>query len=514
MKKLIIKNSFYSLLDLIITILISILIPKIFVLGMDMELYGLFITLTLFSSYGILTMIDFGMGGAIVVFAARYFSTDKNKLNRLWTFSFIYYFIVSLFAIIIALLIINCYDLNIKNKLIELNISISILIPTLILIGFGFLSYFGDSFLLGFNDYKFLKLFSIIQNFIRFILIFIIIKYVKKIEPIIWITSVLSILKFFITVFYINKKYHELRIFNKLKLNEVKEWFRYSIILMISNINGFAFNYFNRILITIYLPISDMGNFDVISKPQKLIHNISTSLTSTIIPISSHYSAINEKEKIIKIFTNGSFWSNLLVMPTVIFITIFMKDIFNIWLSSKYSELYFYAQILMISFFTFHLTANLANMIIVGIGKAQKIISLQVLGSILTIILEFLGIYYYGFKGIVIAYSIGTIFITIGYILITNKILNIDWFKFKNQFLIPNLKIIIPSLVLVFIIKLLSFNINLIMLIMLFILYSLILYSYYYIYLINQEEKEFLHNSFEQIVSKIKVTFNNFYFPE
>jgi O-antigen/teichoic acid export membrane protein len=514
MKKLIIKNSFYSLLDLIITILISILIPKIFVLEMNMELYGLFVTLTLFSSYGILTMIDFGMGGAIVVFAARYFSTDKNKLNRLWTFSFIYYFIVSILAVIIALLIINYYDLSIKNKLSDLNISSSVIIPTLILIGFSFLSYFGDSFLLGFNDYKFIKLFSIIQNFIRFILIFIIIKYVKKIEPIIWITSILSILKFLITICYINKKYKQLKIFNKLELNEIKEWLKYSITLIVSNINGFVFNYFNRILITIYLPISNMGDFDVISKPQKLIHSISSSLVSTIIPISSHYSAINEKEKILKIFTNGSFWSNLLIMPTVIFITIFMKDIFNIWLSPKYSELYFYAQILMTSFFTFHLTANLANMIIVGIGKAQKIILLQVLGSILTIILEFLGIYYYGFKGIVIAYSIGTIFITIGYILITNKILNIDCFKFKNQFLIPNLKIITLSLVLAFIIKLLNFNINLIMLIILFMFYSLIFYSYYYIYLMNQEEKEFLHDSFEQIVSKIKVTFNNLYFPE
>lgn len=502
MKRKLVESGFFGILELLTTIIISIIIPKIFISNLNLELYGLFLTLTLFSSYGIITMLDFGMGGAVITFVSKYHHTDKEKLQKLWTFSSIYFIIISILAVFIGLIIIKYYDKTIESKLFHLNIPKSILIPTLIMIWSSFLSYLGDSFLFGFNNYKYLKGTLIIQNILRLSAIYLIIKTSQNFVMLIWSSAIISLLRTFFVVFYLKYSYSEFITFNKPKIIDIKEWLSYSLILIISSITGFIFNSANKILITLFLPVSNLGQFDIISKPYNFLRAILSSLISAITPVSSHYKSLNQNEKIIELFFRSNLWTNIILIPPVVFIITMMKHFIFNWVKITDSQIIFCAQIMMLSILLLNFTASISNLIIVGIGDAKKILPLQIIGSTLTLFLSFYGIIYYEIKGIVTALFIGNILVNIGYIIVISKILDLKMRMILKNLLIPYFKLMTISFTSSILILNLNIEFKTFNLLVFFIVHSTINYIIC-LTLLNRQEKEFLLITFKDLYQKI-----------
>jgi len=502
MKKKLIEGGFYGILELFTTILTYLIIPKFFISKMSMELYGLFLTLTLFSSYGIIMRLDFGIGGTVTTFTSKYHHTDKEKLQKLWTFSSVYFTFISILAVFIGLIVIKYYDSKIESKLFYLNISKSVLIPTLIMVWSSFISYLGDSFLFGFNNYKYLKGTIITQNIFKLLIIYVTINISANFLVIMWALSLLSLLRTSFVIFYLKKEYSEFIIFKKPLFIEIKEWLKYSFILAISSITGFIFNSINKILITLFLPVTSLAQFDIISKPFDFIKMILSSLISAIIPTSSYYKSINKNEKITELFFRSNLWINIILIPPLVFITIMMKHFIFNWIKITDNDIIFYAQIMVSSILFLNFTAAISNLIIIGIGEAQQILPIQISISIMTLLLSFYGIIHHGIKGIVWALFVGSISMSIGYIIIISKILNLKIGILYEKIFFPYFKLLIISFASSILIFNLKIDFKIFNLLIFFIIHIIINYIISFV-LLNYKEKEFLLTLFKDLYKKI-----------
>ncbi len=504
MKKQLIRNTLWGGAELGVILLTGIVLPRIFVRGMTIEYYGLFVTLSLFSTYGILSMLDFGMGAAVMTFVARYHHTDIPKLRRLWTFSAVYFAATAILAVAAGTIILYFYDHDISVRLTALKTSPLILVPTLLMIALAFLSYLGEAFLFGFNDYRYVKGATIFQNIARLALIFAVVHTTKSLYLIIWLMAALSLARLVLITAHLISKYGEFTVFSRFPLAEAKEWMSYSVVLLVGSVTGFIFNSVNRILIAIFLPVSAMGDFDIASKPQTFIRGLLSALISATIPTSAHYNAAGEKNKLEELFLRGTFWLNAILFPPLAFIMVMMPHLILLWLGPGQERIAPYA-IAIISYLTvFAMSASLANMILIGIGEAKRYIPVQIFAGAAALCLSVAGGYYWGLKGIIYAFLIGQVLANLGCLLVFMRLFEFGFSSAVTKVVRPHLKLLIPPFITAWIFSALKPPASAIPLLGGFGLCCAAAYGFYYFFYFDAAEKAFLLSGAKSLSEAIK----------
>ena len=83
---------------------VALMVTRLIIQKFGMHEYGLFVTLSLLSGYGIISLFDLGMTGAAVTFAARYKNSGLSKeLRMLWFFCLFYFLVIATFSVAIIL---------------------------------------------------------------------------------------------------------------------------------------------------------------------------------------------------------------------------------------------------------------------------------------------------------------------------------------------------------------------------------------------------------------------------
>jgi O-antigen/teichoic acid export membrane protein len=504
LKEKLIKNTFWGVSELIVAILVGLILPRIFLLNAGREAYGLFLTLTLFSTYGVLTMLDFGMGGAAMTFVAKYHaSDDSEKLGKLWSFALLYYTCTALLAVAVGLVIIGYYDTSITAMLDTMAISHRVLVPTLLMVAVAFLSYQCDSFLFGFNDYSYVKRVTIIQNILRVGIIAVALKAHSGFELIMWMMATLSLIRFALLMGLIKNRYGRYTVLTKFSWEDAREWFGYSIVLLISSLTGFIFNSFNRVLISIFLPIAAMSDFDVASKPQTLIRGLLSALNSAVMPASAHYQSAGNKEKLRELFMRGSNWLHMILLPPLVFITLMMNNFVLLWLGPSQLSVVIYAQTIISYLFVLNLPGALANVMLVGMGEAKRYIPVQIAASILNIAISFATVSHYGIKGLIFALVFGNIVANTGMLFVFAKTLEFEATDFMSGMLSSYFKLLTAALLPV--VPLVVFKVTLPIggFATLAIAYCALMYWIYFTLFMNSEEQAFFLSGVAMVKEKI-----------
>ncbi len=505
LKEKLIKNTLWGVSELIVAILVGLLLPRIFLLNAGREVYGLFLTLTLFSTYGVLTMLDFGMGGAAMTFVARYHaSEDEGRLRKLWSFALLYYSCTALLAVAVGLVIIGFYDTSIAARLAAMQISRLVLVPTLLMVGVAFLSYQCDSFLFGFNDYSYVKRITIIQNVLRVGLIAAALKARGGFELIMWMMAALSVVRFALLMSHLKTRYGRYTVLAPFSREDAREWFGYSVVLLIGSLTGFVFNSFNRVLISVFLPIAAMSDFDVASKPQTLIRGLLSALNSAVMPASAHYQSAGNRTKLRELFMRGSNWLHMLLLPPLVFMTLMMKDFVLLWLGPGQLGVVVYAQAIMSYLFALSLPCALANVMIVGMGEAKRYIPVQIAASVLNIAISFATVARYGLNGLIFALVAGYVLANSGLLVVFARTLELQFSSFLREMITSYLKLLAAALAAAAPLLLLKAPLALPGFAGLAAAYGAFMYWLYYALFMNAEERAFFLSGVALLRGKLR----------
>ena len=479
--------------------------PRLFITGMDMGQYGLFVTLSLFSTYGVLSMMDFGMGGAVTTFVAKYHHTDCEKLRRLWTFSVFYFTGAAILATAAGGYIVYFHDPGIVSRIDSLGVDSHIIIPTILMTTLTFLSYLGETFLYGFNDYKFTKQVTILQSLLRLALIYLVISTTQDLFVIIWLMAALSFMRLVAIMTNLLLRYREFTVFRRIRLSEVKEWLHYSLVLLAGSLTGFIFNSMNRILIMLFLPVRAMGDFDVASKPQTLLKGILSALISAIIPLSAHYTAAGRQEKIRELFFRGTFWLNILLLPPLAYIMVMMPELISVWLGPGHAGISTYALLIISYFLFFAMPASLANLILIGAGEAKRYIPVQIGAGFFALIFGVTGVLTMGLKGVVLAFLIGQIIANIGCLWVFFSHFGLSLYKHIIPFMLSYLKLLIPPFAIAWGARNIDPPLNIFGLTAGLISCCAAGFGVYYLFFMRREEKDFLFAGLAALRKKQKI---------
>ena len=502
MKNRIIKNTAWGTAELAVTLTVGLILPRIFILGMSREKYGLFLTLTLFSTYGILTMLDFGMGGAVTTFVARYHHTDPQRLRRLWTFAVVYFSATALLAMGVGLAIIRWYDAGISSRLAGLAISRVVLVPTILMVGVTFLSYLSDAVLFGFNDYGYVKRVTIVQSVLRVALVVLAVRYLGGFELIMWLMAALAVVRFLLLMSYLLTRYSEFTVFCRFSREDLREWFGYSVIILGSSLTGFIFNSFNRVLISLALPIAAMADFDIASKPQTLVRGMLSALLSAILPASAHYQAAGQEGKLREIFLRGAAWLHMMLFPPLVFITLMMRHFLYLWLGPAQVRLAPYAQGVLVYLYIYSFESSLLNMIMLGSGQAKRYLPVQIAASVLNLALSFLLVRRWGIGGLIFAYVCGHVLANVGFMWVGARALRLGTRFIFLGTLPEKLKLLIPPAALAYALSIAGVKMTIATFLLESAAYFLAIYTLYFI-MMTQEERSFLRT----VIGKLRDKF-------
>lgn len=400
-------NTIWNIVESAVAFVVALIVTRLLIQNFGMLNYGLFVMLSMLSGYGIISLFDLGMTGAVVTFAARYKNAGlSNELRKLWCFCLIYFFSIASFAVILVGVFV-VFDMgSILTKIQSSDQKIEILYPALILTFLSFFSFVFVSFFQAFEFYKSLQLVNILGHLTRLLTAFYVLSLPDGLYLFFWVMTGIKLVQivalFFILVISVNDLKSPLKPDRKL----IKEWGSYSLILFGSAIVGFFMNMLDKVLIAAKLPFSDIGRYDVANKPANGLRMGFSVLYSAIEPATIRTHSSGGKPAVRNLYNKSTFYITSIITPLIIVSFFNMNNIFTVWLGSADDELVYLA-IAAACYLLVIIHASVANIMLVAVGAAGKILPIQVLSAFIVFISMLFLINIYGLLGCVLAIFLG-----------------------------------------------------------------------------------------------------------
>lgn len=257
----------------------------------------------------------------------------------------------------------------------------------------------------GFQELKYMVYIrDIFQNSVRlfFILILLLLGYGIYGVAIVYTFTIITLP--FASLFYLNKIFP---VFSK-KIKSIsmkKELFSYSWPLMFAGILGLVMGWIDTLMLGYLLEAKDVGIYRASMTTASLVLIIPSSFASIFFPVITEFYSRGEKKEFENINAVVTKWILMIVLPLVLLMIIFSKQILYILYGVEYMAGAFVLSILGIAYF---ITAIFSptNQLIPVIGRTKLIMINTSIGALLNVLLNFLLIPIYAINGAAIATTI------------------------------------------------------------------------------------------------------------
>lgn len=424
------KNTIWNIAESIIGFLVGLSIARSIISLLGIDQYGLFVILSMLSGYGVISLFDLGMTGAIISFASQYRNIKESVLlTKLWVFSIIFYFIIACLAVLTCIYIVKVDVGSILTKIDSLKISREIIFPALLLTFISFTSYSFIAFIQSYELYRYLQIINITGHLCRAVSAFYFISSENGLLYFLYAIVSIRLIQtaaLFLVLILLLKDLRRV-IFPEFSL--ILVWLKYSTILFGSALVGFFMNMFDKLLITAKLPFGDVGFYDVINKPANGLRMGLAVLYSAVEPATVRIFSNGGKPAIKRFYLDCSLNISVIIIPLIITSFLNMRSILSVWLGDdQISDNLVYATVCAGIYVLLIIQSSIANIMLVAIRLGKKILPIQIFTAIVVVILMLLSIDNYGIWGCIIS-------ILIGYLISSFMILKIFYFylEFKGK---------------------------------------------------------------------------------
>ncbi|RKX24438.1 MAG: hypothetical protein DRP45_08185, partial [Candidatus Zixiibacteriota bacterium] len=302
------NNTIVSSVDAFTLVALNLVATPILISHFGMAEYGVFVFLSIFSTYGLLSFFDLGMEGSLLNYVARFEAKgDHESIQDSLTLSLLYYGLIGLalgttmyFAadFIIARFTDDTGELDrVRATMAARIVSFNVFIQ--------FLTLPFNAVLQGLRRFVISKVTNTAVLIVQYVLVICVAIYTSRMDlafVVILGATTLRLLVLGIMVRYRLPYFRPMRF--RIRMDLLKTLFSYSSILLISRIIGIIFNQMDKFLIWLYLAASHMAIYDVVVRPANLVRMLVTTMNSAIIPEVARLHENDEIEQIRTLYVN------------------------------------------------------------------------------------------------------------------------------------------------------------------------------------------------------------------
>ncbi|MEW5946705.1 MAG: flippase [bacterium] len=190
-----------------------------------------------------------------------------------------------------------------------------------------------------------------------------------------------------------------------------RKLFSFGLYASISRISTILVFQLDRILIAVFLSVSDVSFYVVPAMLAGYIQRIPALLAPVILPSASELDAEGRRDRLERLYTDGVKYSCLVSLPIFVVVAVLSREILDIWIGPEFSRRGAGA-LALLSLGSFLISLNtIPAMIIVGIGRVE-IYSIFTVGTgVISTTFCLLLIPRYGILGAAIAFLISSLFV-------------------------------------------------------------------------------------------------------
>ena len=399
--------------------------------------YGLYSLVSSLIAY--LTILDVGMGNAIVRYTAKFRAQGKLiEQYKMFGMFFILYLVIGAIAFIIGLFLYGNVDLlfNSTMTLDELSKAKVMILLLIFNLAFSFPMSIWGSIMTAYERFVFPKVINIIRLFLNtFLMVFLLSKGHKAITMTV-VTTIFNVLTLVINYCYCKYSLHVKLIFDRFNWDLLKEVAVYSFWIFLNIIMDKIYWGTGQFVLGSVASVASVAIFAIAIHLQSMYMQFSTALSGLLLPKLTALAVSKGTDKEISdLFIKTGRLQYIILSFILLGFIVFGKQFILMWAGPEYEESYIIALLLLVP-----LTIPLIQNVGITILQARNQMKFR---SILYVIIAmsslFFQIYYaksYGGIGCASAISVALI---IGHVLIMNiyysKKQNIDILKFWKEIL-------------------------------------------------------------------------------
>ncbi|MCK5126024.1 MAG: oligosaccharide flippase family protein [candidate division Zixibacteria bacterium] len=421
------NNSLFTSIDYFILIVLNLLATPILIAHFGIEGYGAFVFLSIFSIYGALSFFDLGMEGSLMNFVARFeVDGDKRKLQDTLSASLAYYSLLGLILGIALYIFGDFITIRLVDSGSALNYnhvktSLSIISINVFL---QFLTVPFAAILQGLRRFIITKSINSIMNIMRYLLIIIIAVYYHRIDYAFLIITILTVLRLIIllSIFVVRlPQFRRMRV--RFNFSLLRTLFNYSSILFINRIIGLISNQIDKVLIWLYLVVTNMAIYDVVSRPANLLRLVLSILNSAVVPEVARLHHLNDLAAIRKMYINLIRYAYLIILPVLALLGVYINDFLRLWVGNEFVP-HSHLAIILLAVYAILPIPSVSSTVVVGLEKVKQTIWIAIVATVINIILSLTLLQYLGLAGLLIATLVADLFCVLPYLFAMKRFLD------------------------------------------------------------------------------------------
>lgn len=432
-----------SYISIFLTFAVGLIYTPILVRMLGQTDYGIYSLVIALGTY--LTLLDMGLGNAIIRYIARNRELGSNKLESDLIGQFLkFFFIIGVLTILAGTIMIynvdNLFSGNFSSDSIE-TIKIMLIILTLNY-AFSFPLNVYSAVAQAYERFIFLKIINILRILSVPLLSYIVLINGKGLIAITVVTAIVNIFILILALVYCKVKLKIKTTFGSISKELKKDIYIYSFFIFLSAIADKIYWQTDQILLGILMNAETVAIYAIAIQLVLIFASLSNAISSLFLPKLSQI-VLDDKEfiQVNKIFLDVSKYQYVIVTLAFSGFILFGKEFIFLWVGPEYSKAYYIVLIIMIPFFI-DLIQNLALMVMQARGLYYFRAILLLICATLNIIISVPIINHYGMYGTAVTTSI---FIFLGNVLILNvyfhKKLNLNMFIYWKSIISYSLPI-------------------------------------------------------------------------
>ncbi|MDH5543548.1 MAG: oligosaccharide flippase family protein [Nitrospinota bacterium] len=444
MKKKLIKNTLISTAETLLTHPVILILTGYMINRLGQDVYGIISFVSIFSVIGYASLLDFGIQGGLVVYISEYLAEGKTeKIGRLASSALMFFAGIGSFLFLLVAYISASEALYIFkfNKEYEEPVRLFLLLGAAQLF-FQFPGLLVSSFFEGYQRYDILKGGSALYKLFSYGLIFLVVFMEYDYIYIAWALLATSILHF-IAMLAMTRHLPGLKLGISLwDFDELKKVFNLSKKLFVFRLAGLVFNQTDKILISLFLGIALLTDYEVIIRFTSIVFAFLAFLNSAVVPAASELSSNSDTARLKELFFAGTRYSIILTIALVTPIVAFAKPIISFWVGAEYLILTPYMQ-----FFTMHMLVSAVSgfgvTMLVGMKKVDHVMGVAAAAMAINLLVSLSLIKVFGIYGLLLGTVAGFFLSAVPYAWIFRKEFDIP---FQHLFSELGRKVYIPGL--------------------------------------------------------------------
>ncbi|MDI6765218.1 MAG: oligosaccharide flippase family protein [Bacteroidota bacterium] len=453
----IIRNTLYSIIGRIWTIIIGLLLIPYIVNIVGIERFGVWSLLSVLVGY--FALLDFGVGVSYTRFIAEAYAQKNDiEINRIVNSGFVFYFFIA-----VPLFLISYFGQGIIFSFLQIDVHS---LPDAVFAYYGVIILFistaamsGFSTILqGIQRIDITNKVAIVVTIPNVIATVYFLQNGFKLDGLLWATSISTMFGLVLSIYFAKKCLPSLQ-FNPLLFSwkTITRILPFGLKLQFAKLADIITFQTDRAFVSYFTGVSSVTYYHLGSQLNWRIRDIPLLLLTSLLPATSELHTLNEKDKLYNLYFRGTKYLAVIAIPLMLFIGTTSHLIMMVWMGPGYSLSGYISQILVVGYLI-NVFVGVGVIVAAGMNKPEYQLHSAILTSVVNIVLVIFCGKLWGIIGIAFAISISLMVGPVYFVVTFHRHIQNPAGQFLKNAVIKPLKAVLGGTIFFLVVNIYYFN--------------------------------------------------------